>query len=119
MVKPYQLCVYLLLTFFSFNFQSYIRCKHIDYCSSKEEAFYDIQLNLKGKKNGRCSIFVCVCIYCCLSKSAFCTIVTITFLTESDFMYFLFQYMNHFKITSKWSRWMERISMMQVNMAYR
>lgn len=30
---------------------SYIRCKHIDYCSSKEEAFYDIQLNLKGKKN--------------------------------------------------------------------
>ena len=35
------------------NFQSYIRCKHIDYCSSKEEAFYDIQLNLKGKKNGK------------------------------------------------------------------
>lgn len=85
MVKPYQLCVYLLLIFFSFNFQSYIRCKHIDYCSSKEEAFYDIQLNLKGKKNGRCSIFVCVCIYCCLSKSAFCTIVTITFLTENCF----------------------------------
>ncbi|KAK3090560.1 hypothetical protein FSP39_012693 [Pinctada imbricata] len=30
---------------------SYIRCKHVDYCSQKEEAFYDIQLNLKGKKN--------------------------------------------------------------------
>ena len=38
--------------FFFFFFQSYIRCKHVEYCSQKEEAFYDIQLNLKGKKNG-------------------------------------------------------------------
>lgn len=30
---------------------SYIRCKHVNYCSQKEEAFYDIQLNVKGKKN--------------------------------------------------------------------
>lgn len=30
---------------------SYIRCKHVEYCSQKEEAFYDIQLNVKGKKN--------------------------------------------------------------------
>ncbi|XP_053388715.1 ubiquitin carboxyl-terminal hydrolase 7-like [Mercenaria mercenaria] len=29
---------------------SYIRCKHVEYCSQKEEAFYDIQLNVKGKK---------------------------------------------------------------------
>lgn len=84
-ISSFNSCLYSFLNFFSFNFQSYIRCKHIDYCSSKEEAFYDIQLNLKGKKNGRCSIFVCVCIYCCLSKSAFCTIVTITFLTENCF----------------------------------
>ena len=38
-------------------FQSYIRCKHVDYCSQKEEAFYDIQLNLKGKKNGEYGVF--------------------------------------------------------------
>ncbi|XP_052767469.1 ubiquitin carboxyl-terminal hydrolase 7-like isoform X2 [Mya arenaria] len=30
---------------------SYIRCKHVNYCSQKEEAFYDIQLNVKGMKN--------------------------------------------------------------------
>ncbi|KAL3876817.1 hypothetical protein ACJMK2_034611, partial [Sinanodonta woodiana] len=30
---------------------SYIKCKHVDYGSKKEEAFYDIQLNVKGKKN--------------------------------------------------------------------
>ncbi|KAH3867833.1 hypothetical protein DPMN_030970 [Dreissena polymorpha] len=29
---------------------SYIKCKHVNYCSQKEEAFYDIQLNVKGKK---------------------------------------------------------------------
>ncbi|ESO09431.1 hypothetical protein HELRODRAFT_97558 [Helobdella robusta] len=30
---------------------SYIRCKHVNYLSSKTEAFYDIQLNIKGKAN--------------------------------------------------------------------
>lgn len=30
---------------------SFIRCKHVDYCSSRVEPFYDIQLNIKGKKN--------------------------------------------------------------------
>ncbi|XP_021358377.1 ubiquitin carboxyl-terminal hydrolase 7-like isoform X1 [Mizuhopecten yessoensis] len=30
---------------------SYIRCKHVNCTSRKVEAFYDIQLNLKGKKN--------------------------------------------------------------------
>lgn len=40
------------------HFQSYIRCKHVDYCSQKEEAFYDIQLNVKGKKNGKWFNFI-------------------------------------------------------------
>lgn len=30
---------------------SYIRCKNVDYTSSRIESFYDIQLNIKGKKN--------------------------------------------------------------------
>ncbi|CAG5121773.1 unnamed protein product, partial [Candidula unifasciata] len=30
---------------------SYIKCKHVDYDSKKEETFFDIQLNVKGKKN--------------------------------------------------------------------
>lgn len=30
---------------------SYIKCKNVDYMSSKKEAFYDIQLNIRGKKN--------------------------------------------------------------------
>ncbi|XP_066265443.1 ubiquitin carboxyl-terminal hydrolase 7-like isoform X1 [Branchiostoma lanceolatum] len=30
---------------------SFIKCKHIDYMSSRTEPFYDIQLNIKGKKN--------------------------------------------------------------------
>ncbi|XP_050394501.1 ubiquitin carboxyl-terminal hydrolase 7 isoform X1 [Patella vulgata] len=30
---------------------SYIRCKHVNYCSQKEETFFDIQLNIKSKKN--------------------------------------------------------------------
>ncbi|ESO99743.1 hypothetical protein LOTGIDRAFT_176495, partial [Lottia gigantea] len=29
---------------------SYIRCKHVNYCSQKEETFFDIQLNVKSKK---------------------------------------------------------------------
>ncbi|KAJ8318152.1 hypothetical protein KUTeg_003243 [Tegillarca granosa] len=29
---------------------SYIQCKHVNYGSNKTEAFYDIQLNVKGKK---------------------------------------------------------------------
>ena len=33
------------------SFQSYIKCKHVDYMSSRTEPFYDIQLNVKGKKN--------------------------------------------------------------------
>ncbi|XP_064631404.1 ubiquitin carboxyl-terminal hydrolase 7-like isoform X2 [Lineus longissimus] len=30
---------------------SYIKCKQVDYMSSRQEPFYDIQLNVKGKKN--------------------------------------------------------------------
>ena len=30
---------------------SFIRCKNVDYESSRIESFYDIQLNIKGKKN--------------------------------------------------------------------
>jgi len=30
---------------------SYIRCKNVDYTSSRTETFYDIQLNVKGSKN--------------------------------------------------------------------
>ena len=30
---------------------SYIRCKNVDYKSTRTESFYDIQLNIKGKKS--------------------------------------------------------------------
>ncbi|KAF7266628.1 hypothetical protein GWI33_020126 [Rhynchophorus ferrugineus] len=30
---------------------SYIRCKNVNYSSTRSETFYDIQLNIKGKKN--------------------------------------------------------------------
>ena len=29
---------------------SYIRCKNVDYKSTRTETYYDIQLNIKGKK---------------------------------------------------------------------
>ena len=32
--------------------KSYIKCKNVDFESSREEAFYDVQLNVKDKKNG-------------------------------------------------------------------
>lgn len=33
------------------KFKSYVRCKNVDYVSSREESFFDIQLLVKGKKN--------------------------------------------------------------------
>jgi len=36
-------------------FQSYINCKNVDYSSKRTETFYDIQLNIKGKKNSKLS----------------------------------------------------------------
>jgi hypothetical protein len=32
-------------------FKSYVKCKAIDYESRRVEGFYDIQLNIKGKKD--------------------------------------------------------------------
>ncbi|XP_055383961.1 ubiquitin carboxyl-terminal hydrolase 7 [Condylostylus longicornis] len=36
---------------FEGKMSSYIKCKNIDYTSKRIETFYDIQLNIKGKKN--------------------------------------------------------------------
>lgn len=36
---------------FEGKMMSYIRCKNVDYTSTRSETFYDIQLNIKGKKN--------------------------------------------------------------------
>lgn len=42
---------------------SFIKCKNIDYKSTRVETFYDIQLNIKGKKNSKYwnwhHVFVC------------------------------------------------------------
>lgn len=40
------------------SFQSYIKCKHIDYMSSRTEPFYDIQINIKGKKDSKLAFCV-------------------------------------------------------------
>ncbi|XP_049818632.1 ubiquitin carboxyl-terminal hydrolase 7 isoform X1 [Aethina tumida] len=36
---------------FEGKMNSYIRCKNVNYSSTRTETFYDIQLNIKGKKN--------------------------------------------------------------------
>lgn len=36
---------------------SFIKCKNIDYTSRRVETFYDIQLNIKGKKNSKFLIY--------------------------------------------------------------
>lgn len=36
-----------------FNLQSFIKCKNVNYESKRSETFYDIQLNVKGKKNSK------------------------------------------------------------------
>jgi len=33
--------------------ESFIRCKHVDYESTRVETFFDIQLNIKDKKDGK------------------------------------------------------------------
>lgn len=34
--------------------ESYIKCSHVDYVSSRVETFFDVQLNIKDKKDGKC-----------------------------------------------------------------
>lgn len=38
---------------FEGQMSSYIKCKNVDYTSTRQETFYDIQLNIKGKKNSK------------------------------------------------------------------
>ena len=37
---------------FEGKMESYVRCTNVDYESTRIETFFDIQLNIKGKKNG-------------------------------------------------------------------
>lgn len=39
---------------FEGKMSSYIKCKNVDYTSTRTETFYDIQLNIKGKKDSEC-----------------------------------------------------------------
>lgn len=48
---------------------SYCRCKHIDYTSRLTETYYDIQLNIKGKKNSKRHVIL----YSLISASLSCT----------------------------------------------
>lgn len=36
---------------------SYIKCKNVNVSSTRVETFYDIQLNIKGKKNSEYFVF--------------------------------------------------------------
>ena len=38
---------------FEGKMESYIKCSHVDYVSSRVETFFDIQLNIKDKKDGQ------------------------------------------------------------------
>lgn len=42
---------------FEGKMMSYIRCKNVEYDSTRMETFYDIQLNIKGKKNSKFCVF--------------------------------------------------------------
>jgi len=42
------------LVLISLLFQSLIKCKIIDYTKTRVETFYDIQENIKVKKNSKC-----------------------------------------------------------------
>ena len=37
---------------FEGQMESYVRCTNVDYRSSRQETFFDIQLSIKGKKDG-------------------------------------------------------------------
>ena len=37
---------------FKGRMKSYVKCKEVDFESSREECFYDLQLNVKNKSNG-------------------------------------------------------------------
>ena len=42
----------ILIFFLFFSFlKSFVRCKHVNFSSSRTEPFYDIQLNIKDKKD--------------------------------------------------------------------
>lgn len=43
---------------FEGKMSSYIKCKNVNYTSTRLETFYDIQLNIKGKKNSTYSLFI-------------------------------------------------------------
>lgn len=45
---------------------SFIKCKNIDYKSTRVETFYDIQLNIKGKKSSK---YTCTCVCICGKKN--------------------------------------------------
>lgn len=46
-------------------FQSYIKCKHVSCVSQRLELFYDIQLNVKGKKNSKRTSLIFLSYICC------------------------------------------------------
>lgn len=45
---------------FEGKMSSYIKCKNVEYTSTRIETFYDIQLNIKGKKNSELRCFVLI-----------------------------------------------------------
>lgn len=52
LIHHYMCVIYVtLFNNYYYVFQSYINCKNVDYTSKRTETFYDIQLNIKGKKN--------------------------------------------------------------------
>ena len=41
--------------------KSYVRCKNVDFESNRVESFYDLQLNIKSKANGKQVFFRSSC----------------------------------------------------------
>ncbi len=58
---------------FEGQMESYIRCTQVDYVSSRLETFFDIQLNVKEKKNG---VLSTVCVWDGLIMPKRCVVVS-------------------------------------------
>ena len=52
----YKMCIHpqgTIAGLFEGKMESYVRCTNVEYESTRIETFFDIQLNIKGKKNGK------------------------------------------------------------------
>lgn len=107
-------------------FQSYIKCKNVDYGSQREETFFDIQLNVKGKKNGMILPLLVCCTRCCLSLCHLNFRLYLPAPSRKQTLHYvwhtfndLFQRLSLSRSMSQWRLWMATTNMMLGSMGCR